>query len=372
MSNGVSSTIHGYLVIADISGYSAYLATTELEHSPQVLTELLELIVGHLQPPLHLSKLEGDAVFAHAPESTFFRGETLLEVTESTYVAFRDRIRAIERNMCDCAACRKSPTLDLKFVVHHGEYRMHRVAGHDEVIGKDVALAHRLLKNRVAEETGWRGYALLSEEAIERLGVKPEGMHRGAEGYDLGLVRTASLDLDARYRAFVDARRVVVSPDEADVALVRNVAAPPAVIWEWLNDPARRLRWEELMVDPKVLPGGRSGVGEVSYCLQGTTALVTTVLDWRPFDYFTVQSTRPPSADATLTSYILTPADELTELQVTVALPDKGLKRRRTRQSTERTLSRSLDRLAAAIADDPSLGSRVESEAASAPRGSAT
>ncbi|HYT81133.1 MAG TPA: DUF2652 domain-containing protein [Actinomycetota bacterium] len=118
------SAVNGYLMIADISGYSAYLATTELEHSPEVLGELLELIVQHLQPPLHLSKLEGDAVFVHAPEDTFFRGETLLELIENTYAAFRDRIRAIERNMCDCEACRKSPALDLKFVVHHGEYRL--------------------------------------------------------------------------------------------------------------------------------------------------------------------------------------------------------------------------------------------------------
>ncbi len=360
MQDAATSTIKGYLVIADISGYSSYLATTELEHSPQVLTELLELIVAHLQPPLQLSKLEGDAVFAHAPESVFFRGETLLELIENAYVAFRDRIRAIERNMCDCAACRRSPTLDLKFVVHHGEYRMHRVAGHEELVGKDIALAHRLLKNEVAAETEWRGYALFSDDAIEHLEIRAEGLHLGRESYDLGQVGTASVDLDAHYREFIEARRVVVPEGEADVSVGRNVPAPVAVVWEWLNDPGRRLRWEELVVDPKVLPGGRSGVGEVSYCLQGTTSVVTTVLDWRPFDYFTVQSTHPPFADETLTTYSLEPVDGSTELRVTVAMPEKGLKGRRVRRTTERELDRSLDRLVEAISLDLSTSHGIE------------
>jgi hypothetical protein len=361
MPGGSTSTITGFLVIADISGYSSYLATTELEHAPQVLTELLELIVDHLQPPLRLSKLEGDAVFVHAPEDVFFRGETLLELIEATYTSFRDRIRAIERNMCDCAACRRSPTLDLKFVVHHGDYRTHTVAGHEELVGKEVALVHRLLKNGVAEATGWRGYALFSEEAMQRIGARPDALYPATEEYDLGVVSTASIDLDAPYLRLVEARRVVVSPDRADVALTRTLPAPPAVVWEWLNDPARRMRWEELVVGDQVLPGGRSGVGEVSRCLQGETTLVTTVLDWRPFDYFTVQTIRPPSAEATLTTYQLERMTDQTKLRVMVDIPGRGLRLRKAARSTERTLDRSLDRLTDAITAGTrsSVGSRA-------------
>jgi hypothetical protein len=38
-------TQHGYLVLADISGYTSFVAKTELEHSHEILTELLELLV---------------------------------------------------------------------------------------------------------------------------------------------------------------------------------------------------------------------------------------------------------------------------------------------------------------------------------------
>ena len=33
-------TQHGYLVIADISGYTSFLAGTELEHSQEILADL--------------------------------------------------------------------------------------------------------------------------------------------------------------------------------------------------------------------------------------------------------------------------------------------------------------------------------------------
>jgi len=43
-------TQHGYLVLADISGYTSYLIGTELTHARDILTELLELIVERFKP----------------------------------------------------------------------------------------------------------------------------------------------------------------------------------------------------------------------------------------------------------------------------------------------------------------------------------
>ena len=59
------------LVIADISGYTGYLAGVELDHAQDILADLIDTIVGALRPPFQLSKLEGDAAFVYlvAPES---------------------------------------------------------------------------------------------------------------------------------------------------------------------------------------------------------------------------------------------------------------------------------------------------------------
>jgi len=52
----------GLLVLADISGYTAFLARVELDHSHDILADLLGLVTDGLCPPLALAKLEGDAV----------------------------------------------------------------------------------------------------------------------------------------------------------------------------------------------------------------------------------------------------------------------------------------------------------------------
>jgi uncharacterized protein YndB with AHSA1/START domain len=289
-----NQTQEGYLVLADISGYTSYVAGTELEHAHQILTELLELLIGRLTPLLTLSKLEGDAVFAYLPADRLSRGETLIEIVESTYVAYRDRVEGIRRlTTCDCRACRAIPSLDLKFILHFGEFVVQRVSGIHELVGSDVNLVHRLSKNRVAEATGWRGYVLFTEQCLAMTSMLPDDLHVQVETYEhLGDVRTHSMDLHPRYAALTDARRAIVTPAEAHVTYTRDIPAPGPVVWEWLNDPHRRQVWMPGTTWKAVeLPGGRTGVGARSHCAHGNgSIMLEDVLDWRPFDYFTVES----------------------------------------------------------------------------------
>ena len=285
---------HGYFVLADISGYSAYLAGVELDHAHGVLTDLLELIVERFKPILILSKLEGDAVFAYAPTAKVSRGETLLELIEATYVAFRDRVEAIRRRTtCECNACRNIPSLDLKFIVHSGAFMVQNVAGIRELVGTDVNLAHRLLKNHVAEATGWRAYALFTEQSLVNMCVQPTELHAGAESYDLGDVRTQSLNLHARYTALTEARRVMLTADEAHINFTREYPVPPPIVWEWLNDPHKRGTYalgKHIVFRAVDRPAGRTDTGARNHCIHGKkVAMNETVLDWRPFEYFTVE-----------------------------------------------------------------------------------
>ena len=80
-------TQHGYLIIADISGFTSYLAQVELEHAHEILTDMLETIVKEFKTLLTISKLEGDAVFAFVPETQIPDGERILELVENTYFA---------------------------------------------------------------------------------------------------------------------------------------------------------------------------------------------------------------------------------------------------------------------------------------------
>ena len=241
-----NETRHGYLILADISGYTSYLAGVELTHAHEILTELLELIVERLTSYLTIVKLEGDAVFAHVPKTIILRDETLLELFESTYLAFRDRVEGIRRRTtCQCNACKAIPTLDLKFILHFGEYIIQNVSGITELVGSDVNLAHRLLKNHVSDATGWKAYALFTEAGLKQLSVKLENLHEQVESYEhLGEVKTYSLDLHRRYKELIESRHISISPEEADVTVRRTIAASPIIVWEWLNNIQKRLKWE--------------------------------------------------------------------------------------------------------------------------------
>ena len=87
----------GFIVIADITGYTTYLNESELEHAQGTLTELLRLLIDHTKSPLIISRLEGDAVISYGFEAGFVSGQTLLEILESTYVDFRKAIECITR-----------------------------------------------------------------------------------------------------------------------------------------------------------------------------------------------------------------------------------------------------------------------------------
>ncbi len=293
-------TQQGYLVLADISGYTAYLAGVELDHAHEILTDLLETIVGRFKSLLTISKLEGDAVFGYVPQAKMPRGETLLELIESTYVAFRDRREAVRRRTtCECKACRSIPALDLKFMAHHGDYIVQNVSGIHELVGSDVNLVHRLMKNHVGEATGWKAYALFTDEGLKHMGVRPEGTHAQIEAYEhLGEVKTFSLNLQPRYAELTEARRVFVAPEEAYIVITQDFPAPPPVVWMWMNDPYKRAQYafqEGLRFDAVARPGGRTQAGARNHCMHGKkAAMVETVLDWRPFDYLTVQQDSGP------------------------------------------------------------------------------
>jgi len=196
-------TLTGYLVLADISGYTSYVAQTEIEHADMALSFLLETIIEKLSDLLTISKLEGDAVFAYMDESKLPEGKSLLELIDQTYLAFREKALTLYAGAtCPCKACRALPKLDLKFMVHHGEFLLQRVAGITHLLGTDVNLIHRLAKNRVTESTGWKGYALFTNQGLEHMQTDKASFVQQIESYEhLGEVETYVRDMHPRYEA---------------------------------------------------------------------------------------------------------------------------------------------------------------------------
>ena len=189
-------TDHGFLILADVSGFTRFVTTTELEHGSDIIAALLDEVVGHLSPPLEIQEIEGDAVFALGGQESPLPKAKLLEVLEDAFAAFKTRQRAMqEAEICPCGACQQSGSLDLKMVVHYGPFLRHMVGGRNRVTGTAVILVHRLLKNGLDRKGG---YALLTEPVLRSLGLDAAkaGLPAHTEHYEhLGDVRCFIRDL---------------------------------------------------------------------------------------------------------------------------------------------------------------------------------
>src|SRR5204862_8140048 len=132
--------------MADISGYTAFVAGTEADHSQEILAELLEAISRSFGGKLAVDQVEGDALCCTTERTDVGVTDWLRE----TYRIFHRRLRDIRSaTTCPCRACATVQDLGLKFVVHRGSFSRYEVAGRVQLHGNDVNLVHRLLKNTV-------------------------------------------------------------------------------------------------------------------------------------------------------------------------------------------------------------------------------
>jgi hypothetical protein len=304
LPEGMVATQFGYFLIADITGYTAYLSESELDHAQQSLTALLNLLIRHTKPPLVISRLAGDAVISYGLRDAFVSGQTFVEMLEDTYVSFRQQIELMVRNTtCPCNACRNIGSLDLKFFVHYGEFGVQKLDAHDELVGSDVIVIHRLLKNHVVEETGIRAYTLYTDAAIRQLGLGEETEHltAHAESYEhLGEVRTWVQDMHPVWEQKRAATQIRIAPGEELFRFVADAAVPPETIWDHVVRP------EQLNVllggDYTRLSqrrGGRVAVGSVYQCYHGEASMANTVLGWQPFEQMVVEFAVPVPFEGT-------------------------------------------------------------------------
>ncbi|TMD75071.1 MAG: DUF2652 domain-containing protein [Chloroflexi bacterium] len=120
----------GALVLADISGYSKFIAQTEVDHSWSILHELLDTMVRSLSGRMDVSQVEGDAILFISGLST----PEVIAAVEGTFVAFHRRLRDMQAvTTCPCSACANISMLKLKFVVHHGKFSRQRLGSVEQL-----------------------------------------------------------------------------------------------------------------------------------------------------------------------------------------------------------------------------------------------
>ena len=139
--------------IADISGYTRFVSGVvsgvELDHAQDIIADIMDTLVRALRPPFRLAKFEGDAAFVYALAEKV-DGSLLQDLIEQAYFAFRKRLRNIEQaNSYECQACTRMQSLDVNFVVHHGEFIRQKMSGATQAASHEFRTSLRAVFGRL-------------------------------------------------------------------------------------------------------------------------------------------------------------------------------------------------------------------------------
>ncbi|MDX1410185.1 MAG: DUF2652 domain-containing protein, partial [Saprospiraceae bacterium] len=150
------------IFIPDISGFTEFVHSTEISHSRHIIEELLESIIDSNEIGLEISEIEGDAILFYRTGTPPTSVEILAQV-QKMYVNFHTHIRRYQaQRICQCGACSDAGGLQLKFILHFGDVSKNKVKDFTKLFGRDIIVAHRLMKNDIDDEE----YVLITHELL--------------------------------------------------------------------------------------------------------------------------------------------------------------------------------------------------------------
>ncbi len=151
------------ICIPDISGFTRFMSSTDIELSSKVIPSLLNKVIYANRLDLRVSEIEGDAIL-------FYKTGRLPTFTELVYqcelfyTEFYRQLKILRKKYKHKKGGGKIPEiLGLKIVLHYGKQISAVPIGKNiKLMGEDVIIAHRLLKNKIPIEE----YILLSEDLL--------------------------------------------------------------------------------------------------------------------------------------------------------------------------------------------------------------
>lgn len=145
----------GLLFIPDISGFTRFVNETEIGHSQLIVKELLETLINANEIGLQVSEIEGDAILFYKFGESPSLAELYKQVEKMFCEFHRQLIVYDNTRYCYCKACNSATNLTLKIITHHGEFTGYNVKNFSNLFGKDVIVAHQLMKNDIVQHEYW-------------------------------------------------------------------------------------------------------------------------------------------------------------------------------------------------------------------------
>ena len=172
----------GFLLIADISGYTPFIKNHSMRkkpiigkkiadfwdsHAHKLINTLLEEVIQNFEPVMQFNKLEGDAALFFLEEiSDKNQMQDIYKKMVITRERFNSKVNSLQFvQSCPCDPCQQSKNLKLKMFLHKGYFNQTEIRNNQELSGEALIFIHRLLKNKVKSSE----YFLFSGAVLEQL-----------------------------------------------------------------------------------------------------------------------------------------------------------------------------------------------------------
>jgi hypothetical protein len=300
------------LFIPDISGFTQFVQSTEVEHSQHVISELLEVLIEANSEDLELAEVEGDALFFYK-ENEILTKDKLLSLVEKMYTAFYSHLKLLKNNrICPCNACAKAPDLQLKIVAHCGDLQFINVQNKRKPFGASVIEAHRLLKNSVDSDN----YFLVSECLSDLLDINEKmesslyNFNSGQDEYDGKTIKYLCSKIDIKNLKLLPYRipQKIEINTEPNMVFEREFPVSSYELLEHITNYKFRHLWTDGVDEFKYRHNEVTRLGSEHVCVIGGKQLefTTVTKDGKPGEIVYGELTvSPPPLDELYQFYII-------------------------------------------------------------------
>lgn len=249
--------------LPDISGFTKFVKSTELNHSKHIIEELINIIIKNGSDVFEVAEIEGDAVFFF--KEAKFSPDEILKVAKKIYIAFHKHIALYEHSrICNCGACVQTLDLKLKFIVHAGEISLAKFGSQKaKPYGDSVIAAHRLLKNKI----GLDQYVLFSQEFLSDSPLQYDG-EGSLDDPSLGTIPFKYLKVD-HWKNDVIQESEASTETKVDLTIesTTNIPISSDILLQYISDFRYRRFWnenaDEVIYDDKEI----NRAGTEHYCI---------------------------------------------------------------------------------------------------------
>jgi hypothetical protein len=138
-----------FFCIPDLTGFTKFMTSTDSDFSQRVITNILNKLIAANILDMNVAEIEGDAIFFYrtgrlpAISKVAKQCKLLFQIFNTVIDSY---IQTESENYQKYLA---NNQLGLKIVIHHGQTAITKIDNRTKLIGEDVILVHKLLKNSV-------------------------------------------------------------------------------------------------------------------------------------------------------------------------------------------------------------------------------